>query len=84
MLPALLGRSKSSSPSDTTATDANATTTTTQSPIAGVEAFAVTGRNHVTTPVSYPQSPPVGGDHLPVWLSCGFYDQPILTETGVN
>ncbi|MFD8519551.1 DUF3105 domain-containing protein [Streptomyces capillispiralis] len=28
------------------------------------------GRNHVTKAVSYPVSPPVGGDHNPVWMNC--------------
>ncbi|GAA1424683.1 DUF3105 domain-containing protein [Streptomyces thermospinosisporus] len=27
-------------------------------------------RNHVTKPVSYPVTPPVGGDHHPVWMNC--------------
>lgn len=25
----------------------------------------------------YPQSPSVGGDHAPVWLECGVYDEPV-------
>ncbi|MFE4047779.1 DUF3105 domain-containing protein [Streptomyces sp. YIM B13518] len=28
------------------------------------------GRNHVTKAVDYPVSPPVGGDHNPVWMNC--------------
>ncbi|MEV7086724.1 DUF3105 domain-containing protein [Streptomyces sp. NPDC093085] len=28
------------------------------------------GRNHVTEAVSYPMTPPVGGDHNPVWMNC--------------
>lgn len=28
------------------------------------------GRNHVTKAVDYPASPPVGGDHNPVWMNC--------------
>ncbi|MEV8591762.1 DUF3105 domain-containing protein [Streptomyces sp. NPDC052012] len=27
-------------------------------------------RNHVTKSVSYPVTPPVGGDHNPVWMNC--------------
>ncbi|MFD9500741.1 DUF3105 domain-containing protein [Streptomyces sp. NPDC060035] len=27
-------------------------------------------RNHVTTAVTYPMEPPVGGDHNPAWLNC--------------
>ncbi|MFI2377563.1 DUF3105 domain-containing protein [Streptomyces sp. NPDC018964] len=28
------------------------------------------GRTHVTKSVDYPVSPPVGGDHNPVWMNC--------------
>ncbi|EFE69882.1 DUF3105 domain-containing protein [Streptomyces viridosporus] len=28
------------------------------------------GRDHVTKSVTYPVSPPVGGDHNPVWMNC--------------
>ncbi|HET6856120.1 MAG TPA: DUF3105 domain-containing protein [Streptomyces sp.] len=28
------------------------------------------GRNHVTKEVSYPMTPPVGGDHNQVWMNC--------------
>ena len=38
----------------------------------------------MTTPVSYPQRPPVGGDHSPIWQNCGFYDDPIANENGVH
>lgn len=41
-------------------------------------------RNHVTTPVTYKQSPPVGGDHNPVWLNCGVYDKPVPNENAVH
>ncbi|MFE9770367.1 DUF3105 domain-containing protein [Streptomyces sp. NPDC005931] len=27
-------------------------------------------RNHVTKAVTYPTTPPVGGDHNPVWMNC--------------
>ena len=32
---------------------------------------------HTTDDVDYPQSPPVGGPHAPVWLDCGVYDEPV-------
>lgn len=51
---------------------------------AGVQSFPVPSRNHVLTPVSYPQTPPVGGNHSPVWQNCGFYDTPIANEHGVH
>ena len=53
-------------------------------PPAGVQTFENLSRNHTTDPVSYPQSPPVGGDHNPVWQNCGFYDKPIRNENGVH
>lgn len=51
--------------------------------MAGVETFEPT-RNHVTTPVTYPQTPPAGGDHHPVWLNCGIYDEPVPDEHAVH
>ncbi|MDQ6909919.1 MAG: DUF3105 domain-containing protein [Actinomycetota bacterium] len=32
----------------------------------------------------YPQTPPVGGDHAPIWQDCGFYSKPIVAERGVH
>lgn len=29
--------------------------------------------NHVDPPVSFDQSPSIGGDHYPFWQNCGFY-----------
>jgi Protein of unknown function (DUF3105) len=51
---------------------------------AGVQSFAVTERLHVEGPVSYPQTPPVGGNHAPIWQNCGFYDTPIPNESAVH
>ncbi|MBM6403275.1 DUF3105 domain-containing protein [Phycicoccus sp. CSK15P-2] len=48
-----------------------------------VQTYEVTA-NHVTTPVTYEQSPPVGGDHNPVWLNCGVYDEPVPNEMAVH
>ncbi|MFF9864197.1 DUF3105 domain-containing protein [Streptomyces sp. NPDC013953] len=44
------------------------------------------GRNHPTTPVSYPMKPPVGGDHHPVWMNCDgdVYKKPIRNENAVH
>jgi hypothetical protein len=50
----------------------------------GTQSFEVSGRSHVETPVSYPQTPPVGGDHASVWQNCGFYDTPIADENAVH
>lgn len=41
-------------------------------------------RGHVTTAVTYPQTPPAGGQHAPVWLNCGTYPQPVTNENAVH
>ena len=41
-------------------------------------------RAHVAGEVKYPQSPPVGGDHDPIWLNCGVYDRPVREENAVH
>ncbi|MBF4161002.1 DUF3105 domain-containing protein [Nocardioides acrostichi] len=39
---------------------------------------------HVRGPIEYPQSPPLGGRHNPVWLDCGVYDTPVQAENLVH
>jgi Protein of unknown function (DUF3105) len=41
-------------------------------------------RDHIAGPVHYPQSPPVGGEHDPIWLTCGVYDRPVREENAVH
>ncbi|MEU6593036.1 DUF3105 domain-containing protein [Streptomyces sp. NPDC046881] len=43
-------------------------------------------RTHVTTKVSYPMHPPVGGNHNPVWLNCNgdVYTKPVADENAVH
>lgn len=50
----------------------------------GVTSYEVEAGVHVTTPVDYPQTPPVGGKHNPVWLNCGIYDSPVPNENAVH
>jgi Protein of unknown function (DUF3105) len=52
--------------------------------LAGVQTFTGLSRNHVTTKVNYPQTPPVGGDHNPTWLNCGIYTSPVPNENAVH
>ncbi len=52
--------------------------------LAGVKTFSGLGHNHVQGNVDYPQTPPVGGDHAPVWQNCGYYSKPIVKEQGVH
>jgi hypothetical protein len=51
--------------------------------IEGVETFENTN-THVETPVTYPQTPPAGGDHHPAWLNCGVYTEPQPNENAVH
>lgn len=50
----------------------------------GVQTFQVPSRAHVQGTVQYPQDPPVGGPHNPVWMNCGFYSQPVTKEMAVH
>jgi hypothetical protein len=56
----------------------------TRTPPAGVKSYEVESNRHVKGPVSYPQTPPVGGPHDPVWQNCGFYDVPVRNENAVH
>ena len=53
-------------------------------PIPGVQEYPNLSRNHVDGPVTYPQTPPVGGDHSAIWMSCGVYRAPVKTEEAVH
>lgn len=50
----------------------------------GIVDFGEQSRNHTEGPVVYAQDPPVGGDHAPIWLNCGFYDTPVPNENAVH
>jgi hypothetical protein len=66
-------------------TAARPTPTTAALPtIDGVRTFHGLDAGHSEAPVSYPQVPPVGGIHNPVWLPCAFYDQPVQNEQAVH
>ncbi|WP_438354058.1 DUF3105 domain-containing protein [Microbacterium sp. CJ88] len=51
--------------------------------IDGVQTYQNTS-NHVQGSVTYPQTPPTGGDHNAVWLNCGIYTQPQQNENAVH
>jgi hypothetical protein len=55
-----------------------------RTPPGGVQDFDVPSRGHTEEPVNYPQNPPVGGLHNPVWQNCGFYSEPIRSENAVH
>ncbi|MEN3361853.1 MAG: hypothetical protein V7637_5835 [Mycobacteriales bacterium] len=54
--------------------------------IEGISVVDIPQRNHVSTPVSYPQSPPIGGNHDPQWADCSgtVYANPIRSENAVH
>jgi len=39
---------------------------------------------HVSGPVRYWVTPPVGGPHNPIWMNCGIYDKPVPSERAVH
>jgi hypothetical protein len=51
---------------------------------AGVQSFENLSRNHTYDPVTYEQSPLVGGDHNPIWQNAGFYEEPVQNEKAVH
>lgn len=40
--------------------------------------------DHVTGPVRYSLTPPVGGPHNATWMNCGIYDKPVPSERAVH
>ncbi|HEU5431055.1 MAG TPA: DUF3105 domain-containing protein [Thermomicrobiales bacterium] len=52
--------------------------------IKGLQTFTGLSHEHVLGPVHYPQNPPAGGPHNPVWENCGFYDKPVPNEQAVH
>jgi Protein of unknown function (DUF3105) len=55
------------------------------SPPDGVQSYDVgAAGQHTEGEVDYAQSPPVGGEHNPVWQNCGFYEEPVRDESAVH
>lgn len=50
----------------------------------GTVIYPELNRTHVLGKVNYDHSPPVGGNHSPVWLNCGIYDHPVANENAVH
>ena len=49
-----------------------------------VQKYDDVAADHVTTEVTYEQSPPVGGPHNPLWLNCGVYSAEVPSENAVH
>jgi hypothetical protein len=52
--------------------------------VPGVQTFRGLTADHVSGPVNYPQTPPVGGPHAPIWLNCAAYSKPVPNENAVH
>jgi hypothetical protein len=52
--------------------------------IKGLMTFELPRAGHTPLPVAYAQVPPVGGDHDPVWLNCGYYPAPVRDANAVH
>ena len=54
--------------------------------VSGERVYTGLTRNHVDGEVAYPQSPPVGGDHSPVWVPCDgrVYSEPVPNVNAVH
>ncbi|MCR6490945.1 DUF3105 domain-containing protein [Cellulomonas sp. P24] len=53
-------------------------------PIAGVKEYPNLARNHVEGAVTYPETPPVGGDHSETLTNCAVYTTPVKNEYAVH
>lgn len=49
-----------------------------------VKVYDYKGGTHLGEPVTYKETPPVGGEHAAAWQNCGFYTEPIPNETAVH
>jgi hypothetical protein len=54
--------------------------------IAGITHKTFTGGDHKAGPITYPESPPIGGPHSQVWADCDgtVYPSPIASENAVH
>ncbi|MBA2452786.1 MAG: DUF3105 domain-containing protein [Chloroflexia bacterium] len=49
-----------------------------------VQSFDGLAATHVQEPVTYEQTPPVGGPHFNAWQNCGYYPVPLIDEHAVH
>ena len=52
--------------------------------LSGVETYDHEGLQHTQGPVDYSESPPTGGEHNPIWMNCGVYDEALPDEHAVH
>jgi hypothetical protein len=53
-------------------------------PAPGDATSGTIGHDHVTGPVTYAVTPPVGGPHNPIWMNAGVYTKPVPSERAVH
>jgi hypothetical protein len=53
-------------------------------PLANAKTYTGLTQTHVDGPIRYRQTPPVGGDHNPIWQDCGAYGQAVNAPNGVH
>jgi hypothetical protein len=53
-------------------------------PIEDVQEYPDVSFEHVSGPVEYEESPPVGGDHNSIWTNCGVYTEAVPNENSVH
>ena len=76
----------SSKPAATPSADSGKSTgsgNSADSEIKGLTTYSNTA-GHVQGPVTYDQTPPVGGPHSAIWLNCGIYTKPVPNENAVH
>jgi len=82
------GATGATAPTTLTTTSNRATaptsTSTTVDLASRVQTFSGLAQTHTQDPVTYPQAPPVGGPHFPVWMNCGYYPQAVQNELAVH
>lgn len=78
------GQQASAQTPQSSAASPSASTLADTSSIEGVKFYENLSSEHVTTQVTYPQSPGVGGDHSARWTNCGIYTKPVQEMQAVH
>ena len=53
-------------------------------PMDGVQTFTGLSQKHTSTPLTFSETPPTGGDHASTWIKCGIYTRAINTSEAVH
>jgi hypothetical protein len=55
-----------------------------ENPPEGIVVYPATTNRSVKVPIEYDRQPPANGDHAPIWLNCGFYEEPVQDRLAVH